>query len=387
MSNVLPEYHGGSLLNLIASIIDARGGTPCHPLLGLLPRDSITAPRNLVFLLIDGLGYNYLTDVGRGGALHDHLAGRLTSVFPSTTASAITTSFTGLSPQEHGLTGWFSWFPEAQVVAAALPFRRRGDDVPLDDLGVEPRQLLVPGSLFDVIEARSIVVSQRRIVDSRYSRHYGSCAARIGYDDLAGMVDAIVAAVRSGSERKYVYAYYPEFDAVAHNHGVASRQAANRLRAIDAAFAQLLQRLAGSDTALLMSADHGFIDTAPREALELTSFPQLAALLRLPLTGEPRVAFCHVVPGAVDLFLTQAEEALGDFADVRPSADIVAAGWFGPGDAHPRLMDRVGDVTLIMRGHHTLKDRLPGERHHPMIGHHGGSTADEMYVPLVLARL
>ena len=383
----LPDYRGGSLLNLIASIVAARGGRPCHAPLASLPAQEITAARNLVFLLVDGLGYNYLAEVGQGGALHDHLAGKLTSVFPSTTASAITTSFTGLSPLEHGLTGWFNWFPEGDVIAAALPFRRRGDDVPLTDLGWRPEQLFEARSLFDAIEARPIVISQRRIVDSEYSRHFGARAERHGYDDLAGMVDAIEAAVRSGPERKYVYAYYPEFDAVAHKHGVASRQAAARLTAIDAAFAELLRRLSRTDTALVVSADHGFIDTAPHEALELASFPELAELLRLPLTGEPRVAYCHVQAGAAEEFTRRAKATLASRAEVHASAELVEAGWFGTGRAHARLMDRVGDVTLVMQGHYTLKDRLPGEKQHVLIGNHGGVTEDEMLVPLVVARL
>ena len=387
MSTVLPQYGDGSLVNLVASLSAARGGAMRHPPLAILSPQSLIAARNLVLLLIDGLGYNYLADVGRGGALGEHLIGRLTSVFPSTTASAVTTVFSGLSPHEHGLTGWFNWFPEAQAIAAALPFRRRGDDVPLTELGWQPSQLFAACSLFAAIPVRSFVVSQQRIVDSEYSRHFGSRAQRLGYDNLAGMVDAIEAAVRSGSERKLVYAYYPELDAVSHQHGVASRQAATRLTAIDAAFAELLKRLAGTDTALIVSADHGFIDTAPDEALELSSYPQLATLLRMPLSGEPRVAFCHLHCGVRELFIERAKAALGACADVRPSAELIAEGWFGTGTPHPRLADRVGDVTLVMRGHYTLKDRVAGEKPHVLIGNHGGLSADEMWVPLVLARL
>jgi hypothetical protein len=101
----LPDYNGGSLLNLITSLAAARGVRARHPTLTALPPDRLALARNVVFLLVDGLGYNYLTEFGRGGALCEHLAGKLTSVFPSTTASAITTSFTGRSPHEHGLTG------------------------------------------------------------------------------------------------------------------------------------------------------------------------------------------------------------------------------------------------------------------------------------------
>lgn len=383
----LPDYHGASLVNLIASISVACGGPSRHAPLAALPAESLASARNVVFFLIDGLGYNYLADVGRGGALVDHLEGHFTSVFPSTTAAAITTTFTGLAPQEHGITGWFGYFAEADVIAAPLPFRRRGDDLPLADLGITPSALFDAPPLLDRLAVRPIVVSQNRIVDSEYSRHFGGRAERRGYDGLAGLVDQVDAAVHSGSDRKYIYAYYPDFDAVAHKHGVASVQAANRLTAIDAAFAELLRRLSGTATVIVASADHGFIDTAPREALALEDYPDIVELLRLPLTGEPRVAFCHVRAGCVETFIERARTQLGAYADVRRAEELIAAGWFGPGAAHARLRERIGDVALVMRGNATIKDHLPGEKIHVLIGNHGGVTEDEMLIPLVVARL
>ena len=106
-----PDYHGGSLVNLIASITAACGARPRHHTLSLLPPERIAGASNIVFLLVDGLGYSYLRELGRGGALVEHLTGSITSVFPSTTATAITSSFTGMMPQEHAMTGWFCWFP------------------------------------------------------------------------------------------------------------------------------------------------------------------------------------------------------------------------------------------------------------------------------------
>jgi hypothetical protein len=381
-----PDYHGGSLVNLIATLSAACGARPPHETLTLLPPERIGRAANVVFFLVDGLGYNYLRDAGRGGALAEHLAGSITSVFPSTTATAITSTFTGLMPQAHAMTGWFCWFPESDVIAAPLPFRRRGDDCALTELAIEPRTLYAFPPLLDALAVRTFVVSQDRIVDSEYSRHFGGRAKRLGYENLAGLVDAVVTAVRSGAERKYVYAYYPELDTVAHRHGIASAQASARLAAIDAAFADLLKRLAGTNSAIIVSADHGFIDTPASDALELEHYAALGELLRQPLSGEPRVAYCHTKPGCGQRFAERAREILGSRADVRMSAELIAEGWFGPGAVHPRLAERVGNVTLIMRGHHTIKDHVPGEKRHLLIGNHGGLTEDEMLIPLVVAQ-
>src|SRR5687767_1666583 len=97
-SRVLPDYNGGGLLNLIASCTASRGGRALHLTLGALPPEAVAGARNLVLWVIDGLGYNYLATHASESLLHAHLAGRMTSVFPSTTASAITTTYTGLAP-------------------------------------------------------------------------------------------------------------------------------------------------------------------------------------------------------------------------------------------------------------------------------------------------
>ena len=57
---VFPDYSGGSLLNLIASLVEARGGSPRHDTLRQLPPTEIVAVRNLVLLIVDGLGDGYL---------------------------------------------------------------------------------------------------------------------------------------------------------------------------------------------------------------------------------------------------------------------------------------------------------------------------------------
>jgi len=384
---VLPDYLGGSLLNLVSSLAAARGGQPVHPALRALPPDSIEDARNIVFLLVDGLGHHALTQAGPGLALARHLRGAITSVFPSTTAAAITTSFTGLAPLEHGLTGWHIHLPEAGGIVAPLPFRTRGEDRPLAGFGLTPEVLYPAHPLADTLATHAYIVSPRMIVDSEFSRHGGGRAQRRGYDDLDGLVREVESIVHASPERKFVYAYYSDYDATAHRYGVGSAQARARLADVDAAFAALCRALAGTDTIVVASADHGFIDSTPQERLALESFPMLAELLRLPLCGEPRVAFCHVRPGQTGEFVVRATQVLAGKANVHLSRDLVARGWFGPGAEHPRLDERIGDVALVMRAGCILRDHVTGEKPHVLIGNHGGVSADEMQIPLVVAHV
>lgn len=373
-----PDYSGGGFLNLIASLAAACGGPARHPELALLPGAEAAAARNVVLLIIDGLGDRYLMQHGAGGALARRRRGAIRAVFPSTTASAITTSFTGAAPLEHGLTGWFTYFAEAGCVAAPLPFCRRGDKTPL---AVAPDRIFLEKSMLDTLAVRALVVSYRPIIDSVYNRHHCGGAERCAYDDLQGFVDETAAAVKSDLERKFVYAYWPGFDTIAHKHGVASAEARAQFDAIDQAFGQLLERLSGTDTLVAATADHGFLDSVGDESIELPG--ELAALLRFPLCGERRVAFCHVQDK--NAFLREARDFLGARAEVRESRELAEEGWFGTGRAHPRLGDRIGDVALLMNDRFTLKDWTPGEPRHLHIGNHGGASEDEMIIPLVVA--
>src|SRR5258706_16112417 len=283
------NYSGGGFVNLVASLVAACSGAPRQAPLISLPVAELRAASNVIFLIVDGLGDNYLQANGGGGPMAAHRRGAISAVFPSTTASAITTSFTGATPLEHGLTGWFTYFSAAACVGAPLPFQRRGEKTPL---GGAPGRIFVEPPYFGALTTRSIVVSYRPIVDSLYNRHHCGGAERRAYDDLAGFLDETAAAVKSGPERKLVYAYWPEFDTLAHRHGVASPEVRAHFERLDATFGELLARLGGSDTIVVLTADHGFIDCPPEESVELPA--ELCAQLRFPLCGERRVAFCHV---------------------------------------------------------------------------------------------
>jgi hypothetical protein len=111
-----PNYQGASIINLMQSLIRARGPaagaatsstSAPYPEAQLLPAAEIARARHLVLLVIDGLGDDWLRRQSPQGPLARHRLGALTSVFPPTTATAITSYLTGDAPQQHGMTGWY----------------------------------------------------------------------------------------------------------------------------------------------------------------------------------------------------------------------------------------------------------------------------------------
>ncbi|MFZ5509235.1 MAG: alkaline phosphatase family protein [Pseudomonadota bacterium] len=383
---VLPDYAGGSIVNLMRSLGDACGAPPSpYPRLRDFDLTMLTRSRAIVLLVLDGLGFRYLNTVGAGGNLHGHLWMRLTSVFPSTTASAVTALMTGVAAQQHGLTGWHMYLRELDRVAAILPLTPRTGE-PFDDVEQLPGRLFCVGSLFDRMARRAYAISPASICDSPFNRYHCGQAARLAYKTTDEMFRAIEAVVRGDAESKFIYAYYPELDHTAHHYGIGSAEAAAVFHQLDDAFGAFLARLLGTGTSVLVTADHGFIDSPADRVIDAGDHPDFLATLARPLCGERRIAYCYVREDKRSEFEHYVRERFGACAELFFSRELLERGWFGSGAPAPRLAERIGDYTLVMRDDWTIKDWLPGEKRHVQVGVHGGVSEDEMYVPLLIAR-
>lgn len=376
-----PDY-AHSALGLMASIELACGGpgTGMAPLLEL-PPGALAEKRSVVLLIIDGLGLDYLRQTSPTGPLVGNLLCSLSSVCPATTSAAITSFFTGLAPASHGLLGWFTPFEARDEVVLPLLARvRNGPGLPAADLATLYRSAPLAARLTRDCH----VVTGRRIAGSAYSRFHAGPAQVHGYRSLSGLFGQIEHLVRADGPPRYIHAYWSELDHLAHEHGTGNRRTREHLRQIEAQLTQFLRRIAGSDTLLLVTADHGFTDTAPERSLLLNDYPALAQQLRLPLAGESRLALVHAKPDRRDTLGADLTQFLGDRATVLSGEQFIGAGFFGPGEPHPALAQRVGDWVVAMADGWTMRDRLPGEQPFMPVGVHGGLSAAELNVPLVV---
>ena len=109
-------------------------------------------------------------------------------------------------------------------------------------------------------------------------------------------------------------------------------------------------------------------------------------MLTLPLCGERRVAYCYVHPRHRADFSAYVASEFAGRAQLVDSEELLAQGWFGLGPPHPRLLQRIGDYTLLLQDDWTIKDWVAGEQRYEHIGVHGGGSSAEMFVPLILAQ-
>ena len=115
MMQAKPDY-SNNIVNLMSSIGEASGvASPYSPLDSL---EYLKESKNIVLTIVDGLGYNYLQKYGRGTTLHKYLKGSITSVFPPSTGSAITSFWVNTAPT---LAGFSEYINARSLLRGLIP--------------------------------------------------------------------------------------------------------------------------------------------------------------------------------------------------------------------------------------------------------------------------
>jgi hypothetical protein len=381
-SMLRPDYQR-SIVNLVTSLAGSQApAADTYPPLAELQTLSLDT-RPVVLLVIDGLGYEFLKRYP-DSCLYRHLKGSLTSVFPTTTATAVTALALGVPAQQHAITGWFTYFRELGCVAAPLPFAPRGGGECFTRRGIRAETLLDASALLPRLSRPATLLSPAYIIDSAFSRALFGDVNRIPHRGLDEMFDGVRQAL-AGQAKPLVFAYWTEFDGLAHQAGIKSQAVTAHFNLIDSAFEMFLQGVEGMGAAVIVTADHGLIDTTPEQVIHLQDHPDLAAMLLLPLCGEPRAAYCYLREGTRSDFERYVKETFAGRCRAYGSEWLLEQGLFGRGEPSPHFRERIGDYLLMPEGSWIVKDRLLTERPFEQIGVHGGLSADELYVPLVVA--
>jgi hypothetical protein len=400
---VMPDYDGGGLLNIPGTVLDVLGAREpgdAPPLTGLDPalREGV---RQVVVVLADGLGWwqlELLCDQGHTpfiAELRERARRRdraqlleATTVFPSTTAAAITTLNTARTPLEHGNIAYFVWLDEFAQVTAMLRWgpaiTRRGSY--FDDPAVDPRRFVMVPSIHARLRERGIpsyVIEPEMFRSEAMTRMHAAEANFVGYVVPSTMGVRLRAGLADAPRPSYVYAYWSGIDTVSHLYGPRSQEAAIEAAIFDVTLRHALAGRAVGDTLVLLTADHGHVTTDPDKMLDIVGDEELRALLRNPPAGEPRLVFLHTDrPEAVRDHIDRKWPGLVTLLD---RDELIDAGLFGRGD--PALARRrIGEVVGLLDGDLSASIvKVEGQtvRHR---GSHGGMSADEMRIPILAWR-
>lgn len=389
--NDLPNYNDNSIVNLMSSILKKFGGKSIYSPLKILDQSELSDVNNIVLLVFDGLGYNFLEKHGTHTFMFKNLKGKITSVFPTTTASAMSCFYTGLAPQNHGVPAWYTYLKELGLISTILPMTIRGLDTPIINNNFKPEQLLEVDSLFDIFSIKRIQVLPEEFHNSPYNViHQGGSTGVRYYKSLQGFFQKILDTLKEKSNSpRFILGYWPLIDGLSHVYGTDSDQTLRHLEDLDNSFQKFIDNLKkndNDDVRVIVTADHGLTNTIPEHNYYLKNHPILQETLTLPLSGEARTPFFYVRPSKVEQFENYIENNLSHAGVLHKSQDLINKGYFGKGTPHPRLFDRIGDYIFIMGDDYTLRDQLFSEEKNKAahVANHGSLSDEELYVPLIL---
>ena len=358
---VLPSYDGACITNVVPALLHPGDAAPPW-----LPAVAEGADQ-VVLLVIDGLGWNQLAT---RRALVPTLAaldgGPITTVAPSTTATALTSISTGLPPGEHGVVG-YRMAVHGEVLNVLRWSTAAGD----------ARQTITPTKV--QVHApfggqRPPVITRAEFAGSGFTLAHLDETRFTGYRTLGTLVAEV--SRLAGAGEPFIYAYYEGLDKVSHEYGLGE-QYDEELRWIDHLVASLLDRLP-SGTVLLVTADHGQVEVPQDRILHLPAEVQTHVAMQ---SGEGRFRWLHARGGRVGALVEAARGSLGEHAWVRTREEAIVECWYGP-TVTDAAAGRLGDVLLAARqdvAFHDPNDTGP----YVLVGRHGSLTEDEMLVPLL----
>ena len=362
---VIPDYSGANLTGIIPGcLLGTSGRRP-----NWFPQPLQNAER-IVLLVIDGLGYEQLLR-------HAHIApnlmslvgGSITTIAPSTTASALTSLVTGASPAEHGIVGY-----RMDMGDSIMNSLRWWSDT-RDLRKVHPPATVQPIPPF--VGMTIPVVSRAELEGSAFTEAHLRGSRPCGWRAASSIVAQCANLISSGE--KFVYAYYDGIDKIAHERGFGAYYD-SEIAATDWLVGSLLNTLP-SGTTLAITADHGQVQVDDN-VVHLSN--DIKASLHHQ-SGEGRFRWLHAKRGQESDLLQIATDSYSDIAWVASRDQVIEEAWLGPargGRIADQVKRRLGDVALVPFTATTFDDPLDSGPF-SLVCRHGSLTADEMFVPFL----
>ena len=360
---IVPDYAGANVRGIIPALLGPQPWSTALP--DWMPA-VVREADQVVLLVLDGLGWDQFEQRRHLAPALSSLTGdRITTVAPTTTATALSSIATGLTPGEHGLIGYRMVL--GGEVMNVLRWSVGGEN---------RRRSNVPSEIqrFPAFMGQTVpIVSPAELGDSAFTEAHLRGGRQVGYRAPSSIGPDVAAELAAGE--RFVYAYYAGVDKIAHERGFGEYYDAE-LRVADRLVADVLDQLPPG-AALLVTADHGQVSVGDNIVSPSTDLLALVA----QQSGEGRFRWFHAHQGGLDDLLAAATEEFGGTGWVRARDDLIADGWFGPTVA-PQVAQRLGDVAVIARddvSYHDPDDSGPFE----LICRHGSMTSAEVYVPLL----
>lgn len=358
----------------------------------------------VIIMLLDGFGYKLLEQAVRMGeqTAFSHMAeletvDPLTTTFPSTTATALSSVNTGRTPLEHGIIGYTSYLKEFGLVANMINFSPAVDrrQNVLTNLGLDLKNFLGVETIYEMLARagyRSTVITRNFYKNSALSKmlHRGATIRT-----FANSSDLFVSLrkhlEKDPDSQEFIFVYWEGLDTSAHAYGPFSDEVFAELRGLSfylhTEVMQRLERKAAKNSALLITGDHGLAEVTRDETITTSEHPEIMNCLQIPPTGDARAVFLNTKPGHTGALQKILFKLLEDEIRIISTKDVIHNGLLGSGRVPSKILDRIGNLLALPLGRraivHPYRNRGTDSF---MKGSHGGMSDNEIFVPLIGSR-
>ena len=346
--------------------------------------ERIGRDRPLLFVLVDGLGCIFEGRTSPLGLLANAEHVQLRSVFPSTTAAALTTIATAEWPGRHGVPAWYTHLHRNNITATILPFVERDSERRLQDFGVQPEDAFAHASRMASMSGPLRTYHPRNISDSEFTSYQRGSAATDPYDHLRDAVESVLYRIVDQGESGIHYLYLPMVDSASHRDGPDAPATLRALEAVDNALTAIAEAVDGR-ARIAISADHGELNVTAAEKGLFLPDDVIIDDLHTPPHGEPRVPMFCVRSGREDAFAGQFRERWGRNWALLTQDEAEGLKLFGPEPLSELAAERIGSHIAVSATRNVLIYGEAGNRVSALNGYHAGMRAEEMEIPLLLA--
>lgn len=384
---IAPSYHDPSIGSVLPAAAAALGHG--HALDSVAATTGGQARANLAaqtlglgqvdrvcVVLIDGMGWHNLADNASFAPFLTGLMGQSTpgrSGFPSTTAASMGTFGTGSSTGQTTMVGYSALDPVSGELGNFVSWRNLPD----------PHTVQRHPGIFGLLEKHGVRVSSVGLERFAQSGMTQAALRTANFKGAAKLSEHVDIASAQLNHPGLVHLYWGELDRVGHHAGVESSAWRNELAHVDYEISRLYSQLPPG-TALVVTADHGMIDTDPSALIDISDHYDLSKGVRA-VGGEPRASHVYLnSPNSAAATAQRWQSVLQDRAVVLTKDYAVSEGLFGTTSKHTRKW--LGDLIVLMTGTGTIADSTTAARPSlKLIGVHGSLTPAEVEIPILAA--
>ena len=190
------------------------------------------------------------------------------------------------------------------------------------------------------------------------------------------MCQTIAEKTSASDKHKFICAYWTDPDHTMHHHGVKAKETHEVMLDIEANLKDLSSKL--EDTLIVITADHGMIDT---QRVLLNDYPDICeCFARLP-SMETRVVTFSIKETHKVEFVKLFNKYFGSDFKLFTKQEFMASGLLGNGTPHRKVDDFIDDFVAISTSPKSLS--LLVDQEYNNIGEHAGISEQEMVVPLI----